>query len=119
MSSTVPHIVLDAPYRSDVVASPTPEIGWRTETSASDWRQAGAEIEVTRGGDVATHRIDGRASTRITWPFPPLAPREEVLTRVRVTGEDGARCDLPAGAQVGLHGQDRTREGHRRARRVM
>ncbi|MFE5408984.1 family 78 glycoside hydrolase catalytic domain [Microbacterium sp. NPDC056569] len=89
MSDPVPHIVIDAPYRSDVVASPAPEIGWRTETSASDWLQSSAEIEVTRGGETATHRVDGRASTRVAWPFDPLAPREEVSLRVRVTGTDG------------------------------
>ena len=53
MSSPVPHIVIDAPYRSDVVASPAPEIGWRTETDIPGWLQAGAEVEVTRAGEVS------------------------------------------------------------------
>ncbi|MFC8680320.1 family 78 glycoside hydrolase catalytic domain [Microbacterium ureisolvens] len=89
MSSPVPHIMTDAPYRSDVVASPSPEIGWRIRTDTPDWRQAAAEVEVTRGEGVSSHRIEGRASTRIAWPFPPLEPREEASLRVRVTGADG------------------------------
>ena len=89
MSSPVPHIVIDAPYRSDVVASPAPEIGWRTDTDAPGWLQASADLEITRGAEASQHRIEGRMSTRVAWPFAPLAPREEATLRVRVTGEDG------------------------------
>jgi alpha-L-rhamnosidase len=89
MSSPVPHIVIDAPYRSDIVASPAPEIGWRTDTDAPGWLQASADVEITRGAEVSQHRVEGRTSTRVAWPFAPLAPREEVTLRVRVTGEDG------------------------------
>lgn len=89
MSSPVPHIVIDAPYRSDVVASPAPEIGWRTDTDAPGWLQASADVEITRGAEASQHRIEGRMSTRVAWPFAPLAPREEATLRVRVTGEDG------------------------------
>ena len=89
MSSPVPHIVIDAPYRSDVVASPAPEIGWRTDTDAPGWLQASADVEITRGADASQHRVEGRMSTRVAWPFAPLAPREEATLRVRVTGEDG------------------------------
>ncbi|MBW9094357.1 family 78 glycoside hydrolase catalytic domain [Microbacterium jejuense] len=100
MSSTVPHLVIDAPYRSDVVASSTPEIGWRTETDTTGWLQASAELELTRGGETSTHRIDGRAATRVAWPFAPLAPREAVSLRVRVTGEDGHAGEWSAPRQV-------------------
>lgn len=89
MSSPVPHLVIDAPYRSDVVASPAPEIGWRTDTDAPGWLQASADVEITRGAEASQHRIEGRMSTRVAWPFAPLAPREEATLRVRVTGEDG------------------------------
>jgi len=98
--STVPHIAIDAPYRSDVVASPEPGFGWRTDTDTPDWLQASAEVELTRGDEVLTHRVDGRASTLIAWPFPPLAPREEVSLRVRVTGQDGAVSEWSAPRRV-------------------
>ncbi|MDR7183651.1 alpha-L-rhamnosidase [Microbacterium trichothecenolyticum] len=93
MSGPVPHIVIDAPYRSDVVASPTPEIGWRTETDIPGWLQAGAEVEVARAGEVSSYRVDGRVSTRLAWPFAPLSAREEASLRVRVTGVDGVEGD--------------------------
>ncbi|TQM23632.1 alpha-L-rhamnosidase [Microbacterium kyungheense] len=98
--TTVPHITTDAPHGSDVVASPAPEIGWRTATDAADWLQASAEVELTRAGEIWTHRVEGRASTRIAWPFPPLAPREEVSLRVRVTGQDGATGEWSAPRRV-------------------
>ena len=86
MSSPVPHIVIDAPHGSDVVASPVPELGWRTETTTPGWLQAGAEIEITRDGEPLTHRVEGRASTRIAWPFAPLAPRAPLCRITTVSG---------------------------------
>jgi alpha-L-rhamnosidase len=88
MSQPATQIVIEAPYRSDVVATAAPSLGWRTETDAPDWLQGGAELELTRPSGVETHRVAGRASTQVPWPFAPLAPREEVSLRVRVTGED-------------------------------
>ncbi|MDF2575152.1 MAG: hypothetical protein K0S05_2064, partial [Agromyces sp.] len=100
MSSPVPHIVIDAPHGSDVVASAVPELGWRTETTTPGWLQAGAEIEITRDGEPSTHLVEGRASTRLAWPFAPLAPREQASLRVRVTGEDGVQGEWSAPRRV-------------------
>src|SRR3954468_6643604 len=71
------------------VATPTPRLSWITETTATDWIQASAEVE--RDGEVA--RIEGDASVFVAWPFAPLAPREQADVRVRVTGTDGATSD--------------------------
>jgi len=71
------------------VATSTPRLSWITEAGASDWMQASAEIE--RDGQVT--RIDGDASVFVPWPFAPLAPREEAVVRVRVTGSDGSTSD--------------------------
>lgn len=89
MSKPIARIVIEAPYRSDVVATPAPRIGWRTQTDSPDWIQAGAELELVRPDGSETHRVDGRDSHGVAWPFEPLAPREEVALRVRVTGQDG------------------------------
>ena len=89
MSDLTTRVVVDAPYRSDTVASPQPILGWVTETDAADWRQASAELELDRAGAIESHTVEGRASTQIAWPFAPLAPRDDVTLRVRVTGEDG------------------------------
>jgi alpha-L-rhamnosidase len=93
MTNPTARVVVDAPYRSDTVASAEPIIGWITETSSPDWRQTRAELELARGGATEQHVAEGRASTQIAWPFAPLAPRDDVTLRVRVTGEDGAQGD--------------------------
>ncbi|GAA1974839.1 alpha-L-rhamnosidase [Microbacterium pumilum] len=89
MTHPIARVVVDAPYRSDIVASPEPIVGWITETDAANWLQAGAELELDRAGTIESHTVEGRASTQIAWPFAPLAPRDDVTLRVRVTGEDG------------------------------
>ncbi|WP_345800592.1 family 78 glycoside hydrolase catalytic domain [Microbacterium sp. AZCO] len=89
MSHPTPRVVIEAPYRSDVVPSPTPAIGWITETDAAGWMQARAELSLERAGGTESHTVEGRTSTQVAWPFAALSPREEVTLRVRVTGEDG------------------------------
>ncbi|MCI2957101.1 glycoside hydrolase family 78 protein [Agromyces atrinae] len=96
MSHASPRVIridTDAPYGSDVVASPTPVLSWITEVETPSWRQASAEIVVERESGAEEARIDGDASVRVAWPFAPLAPREEVAVRVRVTGLDGVAGD--------------------------
>lgn len=101
MSQPTARVVIEAPYRSDVVATAAPGIGWVTETDTPDWLQAGAELELVRGaGEVETHRVSGRASTQVPWPFAPLAPREEARLRVRVTGEDGVEGSWSAPRRI-------------------
>ena len=86
---TVARVVIDAPYTSNTVASPEPVIGWVTQTDAANWRQASAELELVRADASESHAVDGRTSTQVAWPFAPLAARERVTLRVRVTGADG------------------------------
>lgn len=74
MSQPAAQIVVEAPYRSDVVATPTPRIGWRTETQSPGWIQTGAELELGRAGEQVVHRIAGRDSQGLEWPFEPLRP---------------------------------------------
>lgn len=74
---------------SNTVATPTPRLSWKTATATPDWRQASAEIAL--GDEVVT--LDGRESVFVAWPFAPLAPRQRVSVRVRVTGEDGVVSD--------------------------
>ncbi|MFT3797457.1 family 78 glycoside hydrolase catalytic domain [Microbacterium sp.] len=107
MSQPTTRITAEAPHGSDVVAMPAPRLTWRTETDARDWRQASAELELTRGGAVETHRVDGRESNQVAWPFAPLAPREEVAVRVRVTGADGVSgaWSVPARIVAGFLGE--------------
>ncbi len=78
MTHPIARVVVDAPYRSDTVASAEPIIGWITETDAADWGQARAELQLDRDGSFETHGVEGSASTQIAWPFAPLAPRDDV-----------------------------------------
>jgi len=85
----VTRIGTDAPGGGDMVPTPTPALSWMTHSATPDWIQARAEIELRAEGAVRIHTIDGRASVRVPWPFPPLAERDRVQIRVRVTGQDG------------------------------
>lgn len=100
MSQPTSQIVIEAPHGSDVVPTPTPTIGWRTETDTAHWIQSGAELELDRSGTTESHRITGRAQTQIAWPFAPLSPRDEVSLRVRVTGEDGVEGEWSAPRRI-------------------
>jgi alpha-L-rhamnosidase len=75
-------------HRADSPFVPTavPRLSWVTETSATDWRQAWAELEL----DARTLRIEGDASVLVAWPFDPLESGEQRTLRVRVGGTDGS-----------------------------
>jgi alpha-L-rhamnosidase len=95
MSITPRAVSLRAEYRADTpfTAGPTPRLSWSTETETDGWLQAGAELELTRASATSTHAVDGRDSVLLDWPFEPIAPRESVSLRVRVTGVDGSESD--------------------------
>ena len=104
MVSLSARVIADAPHRSDVVASPTPAIGWETDTSIRDWLQARAEIRVLRESGINTVAFEGSDSVRQPWPFAPLAPREQVQLQVRTIGVDGSESDWsdPVGVVAGF-----------------
>ncbi|WZH38665.1 MAG: family 78 glycoside hydrolase catalytic domain [Microbacterium enclense] len=95
-----------AELRSDspFVATSTPRLTWRTETTTPDWVQAGAEV--TDGG--ATVTLEGAESSLVTWPFVPLAPGERREVRVRVRGVDGVTTDWsdPLAVEAGFLAPD-------------
>jgi alpha-L-rhamnosidase len=86
-------VVIYAPHGSDVVIDPRPAIGWTTSADEHNWRQARADIELTRGGRSETATVDGDESVRLPWPFETLKPREHVHVRVRTHGEDGSSSE--------------------------
>ncbi|WP_460798887.1 alpha-L-rhamnosidase [Microbacterium sp. GXF0217] len=100
MSTTITRVEVDAPYGSDVVATPEPAIGWITETDAAGWRQATAELELSAADGTQHHVVDGRQSVRVAWPFRALEPREQVSLRVRVTGADGSASEWSAPRRI-------------------
>ena len=76
------------------VATSRPRLTWRTMTTTPNWRQASAELRVTRSdGHSETYRLDGAGSVLVSWPFAPLGIRERVTVSVRVTGHDHKTSD--------------------------
>jgi alpha-L-rhamnosidase len=67
----------------------TPRVSWRTQ-AAPDWRQAGYELRVGRGGAERVFRVDSGESVLVSWHDAPLASREEAAVAVRVIGADGS-----------------------------
>ncbi|MFB7251309.1 family 78 glycoside hydrolase catalytic domain [Microbacterium sp. NPDC056234] len=100
MSIRIVRIDVDAPHGSDLVATPGPAIGWVTEADAEGWHQASAELSLTTAEGTQQHVVEGRRSVRVAWPFRPLAPREEVSLRVRVTGVDGETSEWSAARRI-------------------
>ena len=82
-----------APRGLDVVAEAEPRLSWRTVTDVPDWTQQSAELELTTPSGTQTASLPGSGSVLLDWPFTPLAPRDDVRLRVRVTGSDGATSD--------------------------
>ncbi|SDC95548.1 alpha-L-rhamnosidase [Glycomyces harbinensis] len=84
-----------AEYRTDSpwIAAARPRLSWKTETTAPDWTQRGAEIEWRRGEAAAVAHVEGRDSLFVPWPFESLLPRESGSVRVRVHGSDGTASD--------------------------
>ncbi|UQS24765.1 glycoside hydrolase family 78 protein [Amycolatopsis thermalba] len=70
---------------------PCPPLSWTTTTTAGDWVQAGADLELTTDGTRHTAYVEGDASVLVPWPFAPLVPRQTAHLRVRVHGTDGSR----------------------------
>ncbi|WP_330286088.1 family 78 glycoside hydrolase catalytic domain [Streptomyces sp. NBC_00576] len=75
-----------------------PRLSWRVTTGARNWVQERYQLAIRRvGGGTArgaehgdtTGWIDSAEQVLVDWPFAPLAARERVEIRVRVTGEDG------------------------------
>lgn len=69
------------------VSTGTPSLSWIVRTTVADWHQAA--VEITNGSTTA--HFAGDESSYVPWPFPPLAPRERAIVRIRVTGADGTR----------------------------
>ena len=62
-----------------------PPLSWRSQTDVAAWTQDSAELELHPGTDPDRGRR-ATASVLVDWPFAPLAPRDDVSLRVRVSG---------------------------------
>ncbi|MFC8597296.1 family 78 glycoside hydrolase catalytic domain [Isoptericola sp. NPDC057191] len=64
-----------------------PRLSWTVEGGTGT--QARADVEVVRHGRRETAVVHGPDQVLVDWPFAPLASREQVAVRVRVTADDG------------------------------
>ena len=94
------HLRLDQYLPGDVLggASGTPRLSWEVATAPEGWQPTAAELEITRTALDATPLPEGGCPNPTTlalatadgilaaWPAAPLASRERVSLRVRVTG---------------------------------
>ena len=87
----------------------TPALSWQVPTAPALWRQASAEIEVTRGrvgNPTSTETVTLTTASGLfhPWPLSPLGSRERATWRVRVTGTDGtvSPWSSPAVVETGL-----------------
>ena len=74
------------------IGTPRPRLSWIIQARAANWQQSAYEIEAYRpDGELAARigRVESGDSVLISWPFAPLASREQLLVRVRVWGVDG------------------------------
>lgn len=74
-------------------ATAAPRLSWRTATAAEDWYQASYEIEITGDLEYRTGPVSSGDSVLVPWPAAPLASRQRVSCRVRVTGAGGETSD--------------------------
>lgn len=82
---------------------PRPRLSWSVPCADPCHAQTAYEIEVARGDEKHTHRVEGSAQTLVPWPGPDLAARESVTARVRVAhGERWSAWSPPATAEAGL-----------------
>jgi alpha-L-rhamnosidase len=100
MSTTVTSVRVGLRRDEPVATEPRPRLQWRVETDVAPWVQRSAEIELHVGETTRTHLHTSAESVAVAWPFDPLAPRERVRLRVRVTGSDGLTSDWSAPTEV-------------------
>ncbi len=70
------------------IGTATPRLSWRYESAPAGWTQDSVEIEVVRASGAQVHALQGPDQLLVEWPASPLASRERVEVRVRVTGGD-------------------------------
>jgi alpha-L-rhamnosidase len=94
-------------HRTDedpVLGTATPRLSWIVPEADPGFVQEAYEVEVTRPGQPPeVVRVAGGAQVLVPWPATPLASRESVRVRVRVSGR-GMRSDWgdPATVEAGL-----------------
>jgi alpha-L-rhamnosidase len=86
------------------IGTATPRLSWVVPEADADFAQDAYEVELTRSGRAPeTIHVSGAEQILVPWPGEPLASREAVRVRVRVSG-DGVESGWsePATVEAGL-----------------
>lgn len=89
MSVTVVDLAAEQRGAGRFAATSRPRLSWRVATAAPGWYQKSYEIEIAGDLEHRTGPIVAGDSVLVPWPAAPLASRQRVSCRVRVTGTDG------------------------------
>jgi hypothetical protein len=85
----------------------SPRLSWIVPEADPAYSQDAYEIELARTDATEVYRMESSDQVLVPWPGPPLAPRESVQVRVRVTGNDEVSdWSGPATVEAGLLSPD-------------
>ncbi|MDP9417487.1 MAG: glycoside hydrolase family 78 protein [Actinomycetota bacterium] len=85
------------------IGTPTPRLSWIVPDAEPGYEQTAYEIEIVRGGDRETLRVESREQVLVPWPGRPLASREAASVRLRVaSGADWSAWGESATVEAGL-----------------
>ena len=89
------HLKIEQYLPGDVLggAHPAPRLSWEIASAPAGWAPTGADLEITRTdaagtplGEPEVLPLEVADGVLAPWPAPPLASRDRVVLRVRVTG---------------------------------
>jgi alpha-L-rhamnosidase len=81
------------------IGTATPRLSWILPRADAGFAQEAYEVELTRGGRSEIVKVAGAEQVLVPWPAEPLASREAVTVRVRVSGA-GVESDWSESATV-------------------
>ncbi|NQX12158.1 family 78 glycoside hydrolase catalytic domain [Microbacteriaceae bacterium VKM Ac-2855] len=84
------------------LASSQPALSWVTPSAEPGWVQREYELEVERATGIHRYTVRSADQVLVPWPEAPLASRERVSVRVRVSDEQWSDWSEPAVAEAGL-----------------
>jgi alpha-L-rhamnosidase len=79
--------------RPAFLASGTPALSWQVDTDDPVWRQVAASIEIERGSESSSHRLDSAESQHLAWPGAPLGAYAQARVRVVLLAASGEWSD--------------------------
>lgn len=103
--ATISHLWVEHHRDALGIGEATPRLSWKVKTSSHGWTQSEYEIEIAKANsEPEIYHVKSDQSILAKWPSKPLASRENVTVRVRVTGSDSVKSEWssPLAVEAGL-----------------